>query len=86
MVERKSWSKGYGTEAISGLLERLFLNKNMHRVWLRVDQGNARAIKCYAKCGFVKEGMLREDHFAHGAWRSSCVMSIVVDEFKEGRR
>jgi RimJ/RimL family protein N-acetyltransferase len=84
MVERKSWSKGYGTEAISGLLERLFHNKNLHRVWLRVDESNHRAIKCYEKCGFRKEGVLREDHFAHGAWRSSYVMSVLADEFREG--
>lgn len=86
MIERKSWDKGYGAEAITGLLERLFRNKNTHRVWLRVDEGNARAIACYLKCGFRKEGVLREDHFAQGGWRSSFVMSILSSEFKEASR
>jgi len=86
IVERKSWNKGYGAEAITGLLDRLFNNKNIHRVWLRVDQSNERAIACYTKCGFAKEGVLREDHYAHGGWRSSYVMSILADGFKGGRR
>lgn len=86
MIERKSWGKGYGSEAIIGLLERLFINKNTHRVWLRVDEGNARAIRCYEKCGFRKEGALREDHFAKGSWRNSIVMSILADEFKRASR
>ena len=86
IIEQKSWDKGYGTEAVNGVLERLFDRMNLHRVWLRVDEGNARAIRCYEKCGFGKEGTLREDHFAHSAWRNSYVMSILVDEFREGRR
>ena len=86
MIEQKSWNKGYGAEAIAGLLERLFHNKNLHRIWLRADEGNARAIRCYEKCGFKREGVLREDHFAQGGWRSSFIMSMLADEFREGHR
>ncbi len=80
ILERKSWDKGYGTEAVSGVLIHLFGKMNMHRVWLRVDQRNARAIRCYEKCGFRMDGTLREDHFANGSWRSSYVMSILSSD------
>lgn len=79
ILERKSWDKGYGTEAITGLLGFMFTRMNIHRVWLRVSKDNKRAIGCYEKCGFEVEGTLREDHFAHGAWRDSYLMSVLSD-------
>ncbi len=86
IIEQKNWNKGYGSEAISGLVGHLFGEMNIHRIWLRVDQNNARAIRCYEKLGFRREGTLREDHFAHGAWRSSYVMSLLADEFRRSKK
>jgi RimJ/RimL family protein N-acetyltransferase len=82
MIERKGWDKGYGTEAITGMLEYLFLRMNMHRIWLRVDENNPRAISCYKNCGFKVEGKLREDHFARGGWQSSLIMSVLAGELR----
>ena len=86
MVATESRDRGYGTEAILGMLEFLFMKLNMHRVWLRADEKNERAIRCYEKCGFKTEGKLREDHFAHGGWCCSFIMSVLVNDFKRGRR
>ncbi len=86
ILERKSWDKGLGTEAVTGVLDFLFTRKNTHRVWLRVDRRNARAIRCYEKCGFSMDGVLREDHFAAGAWQDSFIMSILAGEFKRRSR
>ena len=85
MIEKRSWDKGFGSEAITGMLEFLFDRMNIHRIWLRVDENNARAIRCYEKCRFKAEGKLREDHFANGDWRCSLIMAILADEFR-GRR
>lgn len=86
MIEKKSWDRGYGTEAITGMLDFLFDRLNLHRIWLRVDENNARAIRCYEKCGFMAEGKLREDHFANGEWRCSLIMAIIADDFRGRRR
>jgi len=86
MLERGSWGRGYGTEAVSGALGFLFDGLNMHRVWLRVLDTNERAIRCYEKCGFRKDGTLREDVFTGGTWHSSHIMSILADEFRRMRR
>ena len=82
ILERKSWDKGYGTEVLKGTLEFLFDKMNFHRIWLRVSEGNHRAIRCYEKCGFSREGMLREDHFAHGGWKNSFIMSVLSEEYR----
>lgn len=86
MLERASWDKGYGSEAVSGALDFLFNKMNMHRVWLRVVETNARAIRCYEKCGFRREGTLREDVHTRGRWRSSHIMSVLADEFRGRKR
>jgi RimJ/RimL family protein N-acetyltransferase len=86
ILERKSWDKGLGTEAVTGALDFLFNRKNTHRVWLRVDRRNARAIRCYEKCRFSMDGVLRDDHFATGAWQDSLIMSILADEFRRRSR
>lgn len=86
MIERRNWDKGFGTEAITGLLKFLFIQMNMHRIWLRVAEDNARALSCYKRCGFKVEGKLREDHFTRGDWRSSLIMSILADEVRRNPR
>jgi len=85
ILQKKSWGKGYGTEAVTGALCLLFDRMNMHRVWLRVAEYNKRAIACCKKCGFKVEGTLRDDHFAGATWRSSQVMSVLENEFRRKR-
>ena len=47
------WSKGYGTEAMTMLLDHLFQNMNMKRVYLHTLDWNTRAQKSFKKCGFL---------------------------------
>ena len=54
----------------------------MHRVQLRVDADNARAIHCYEKSGFKKEGTLRETVFREGKYVDQFIMSILQREFE----
>lgn len=85
ILEKKNRDKGYGTEAMTGVLSFLFDRMNMHRIWLRVAEQNERAIACYRKCGFKVEGKLREDHYAGDAWHSSLLMSVLDREFRRKR-
>lgn len=57
--EKDVWNQGYGTDAVLALLNHAFLAMNLQRVYLRVYTLNIRAIRCYEKCGFRKEGRLR---------------------------
>ena len=54
------WNKGYGTEALSLLLDYGFKALNLHNVMLRVYSFNERAIKSYEKLGFKIIGKRRE--------------------------
>jgi RimJ/RimL family protein N-acetyltransferase len=52
-------NQGYGTDAVTTLLEQAFLTMNLNRVYLRVQACNENALHCYEKAGFKKEGRLR---------------------------
>jgi diamine N-acetyltransferase len=80
--EKAYWNQGYGTDAIRTLLGLAFRELNLHRVLLRVDADNARAIRCYEKAGFQREGTSREAVFSEGSYRDQYVMSILESEFE----
>lgn len=84
-LEEESWDKGFGTEAVAATARFMFERMNLKRVWLRVDENNARAIRCYEKCGFMLEGVLREDHIRDGGWKNSLVMSLLPGDLREGK-
>lgn len=55
----KQWNQGFGSDAVMALLGHAFTRMNLNRIYLRVISSNQRAIRCYEKCGFRKEGQLR---------------------------
>lgn len=58
---RDYWDKGCGTEAVSILVHYCTHMMNIETVWLKVLPWNTRAIKCYAKCGFMHTGRIIVD-------------------------
>lgn len=46
------WDKGYGAEAVTLLLEYIFHVTYLRRIHLKTLELNARAQKCFMKCGF----------------------------------
>lgn len=58
----------------------------LHRVDLRVLAYNHRAIACYEKCGFVREGVEREGALVAGEWHGDVMMSILEAEYRAASR
>ncbi|MGG3889972.1 GNAT family N-acetyltransferase [Metabacillus fastidiosus] len=77
------WGKGLGTEITQLILHYAFKELNLHRVDLRVLEYNKRAIKCYEKCGFIKEGVEREGTLIEGKYETDVFMSILDREYYE---
>ena len=80
--EKEHWGQGYGTDAIRTLLGVAFEEMNLHRVFLRVDADNERAIRCYEKCGFQREGAMREVVFREGEYHDQLIMSVLRPEYR----
>ncbi|MDR3310333.1 MAG: GNAT family N-acetyltransferase [Oscillospiraceae bacterium] len=74
--------KGYGAEAIRLLLGYGFNTLNLHSITLRVHGDNARAQRCYEKCGFREFGTRRESAFKHGRYFDVIYMDILRGDFE----
>jgi len=81
--EKRYWGKGYGGDAVCLLLRYGFMNLNLHRIYLRVNENNLRGINCYKKSGFIMEGRARKAQFLNGRYVDLCLMSILNDEWQD---
>lgn len=79
--DKNYWGKGYGTEAMELLVAFIFNEMNLNRIELNVYSFNERAIKSYEKCGFKREGVLREALYKQGKYHDEVVMSILKSEY-----
>lgn len=50
--DRRYWGQGYGTDAVGTLLDHIFRETNLRRIYLRTLESNKRAQQCFRKCGF----------------------------------
>lgn len=81
--EHDNRSKGYGTEAISLLLDFAFNYLNLNSVNLTVLEVNERAKRCYEKVGFKEFGRQRKCKFVNGKYYDIVHMDILKEEFKQ---
>lgn len=80
--EKDAWDHGYGTDSMMVVLRYLFEELNLNRIGLYVDVHNDRALRCYEKCGFSKEGIVRQYRFKDGRYIDSVQMSILHQDWK----
>jgi diamine N-acetyltransferase len=81
--EKEHWGQGYGTEATRLMLRFAFHELNLHRVELDVFDFNQRAMRCYEKAGFRREGTKRAALFRDGRYHDVHLMSILQEEFAD---
>jgi RimJ/RimL family protein N-acetyltransferase len=76
------WRQGHGTEATRLIVGYAFDTLNINRVWLHVSEDNDRAIRCYERVGFRREGLLRQDHYRASRYWNTIVMGVLRDEWQ----
>jgi RimJ/RimL family protein N-acetyltransferase len=59
--DRNYWDRGYGTDAVSTMVNHIFLNTNLKRIYLKTLEWNRRAQKCFQNCGFTPCGKLNRN-------------------------
>lgn len=79
--EKNFWNQGFGTDAVQTLLRQAFSEMRLNRIYLRVFADNVRAIRCYTKSGFRKEGRL-ERLDQSGTPREIFLMRILRTEYE----
>lgn len=75
---QEQWGKKIGTEVTQMMLQHAFSEFGLRRVWLTVLAFNGRAIKCFEKCGFQTEGVLRNAIWSGGQFNDVILMSSIA--------
>jgi RimJ/RimL family protein N-acetyltransferase len=82
--DKDCWGKGYGTDAVNILNKFIFEQMNINKIKLNVFSFNERAKKCYEKCGFKVEGVLKQELFRNGKYHDEYIMSIFFEDWSKG--
>lgn len=79
--------KGYISEAVSSVLELLFINLGAHRVKSDCNENNSRSWRLLERCGFTREGHLRQNRKnADGTFHGDFLYAILRTEFENQSR
>jgi RimJ/RimL family protein N-acetyltransferase len=78
--EKEFWGRGYGGDAITLLLGFAFRDLGLRRVTLIADADNARGIRCYERCGFRHEGLLRAHRLRYGEPLDMVAMAVLRED------
>jgi RimJ/RimL family protein N-acetyltransferase len=76
--------RGYGTDALKVLIKFIFMQMDINKIRLTVYSYNQQAIRCYEKCGFKVEGVLRQEIFKDGKRYDKIAMGIIKEEYLSG--
>jgi ribosomal-protein-alanine N-acetyltransferase len=81
-LRRDEWGRGLATEAAGLLLELAFTRLGLHRVSAFHDPRNVASGRVLEKIGMQREGLMRQNVLAHGAWRDSVAYAILEPEWR----
>ena len=75
--EKDYRGKGYGADAIEILCRFGFDEMNLHKIKAVVFSFNEAALRCYEKCGFEREGLLKQEMYREGAYHDVVVLGRI---------
>ena len=72
--------KGYGTEALSAITSFCFRNTELQRLWTEVDVRNIASQRILEKCGYAREGLIRQGKMVN-TWCDYYIYGILSTDF-----
>ena len=77
----KYQGKGFGQEALKNMIEYLFSQLNLNRIWLLAAEYNKKAIHIYEKLGFKEEGKQRQAIYRDGKYNDYLMFGLLKEEY-----
>jgi RimJ/RimL family protein N-acetyltransferase len=69
--------KGYATEAVRGLLDHLFTERNLHRVSAEADARNLPSARLLERVGFRQEGFRPANTWFKNEWTDDLLFGLL---------
>lgn len=85
-LHRAFWKRGYGTEALSGLLRLGFGELGLHRISAVVVAANTASVRTLERVGMCREGQLREKYWLEGKWWDAYLYALLEHEWRAKHR
>jgi aminoglycoside 6'-N-acetyltransferase len=73
--------KGYATEAVRGMLEHLFTERNLHRVSAECDARNTASARLLERVGFRQEGLRLSNTWFKGEWTDDLLFGLLRRDY-----
>jgi RimJ/RimL family protein N-acetyltransferase len=77
---QEHWGEGLGADVFTALVDACFEQWNLHRVTVRVEAFNERAIRLYEGVGFQLDARLREASYFDGGYHDVLVYSLLASD------
>jgi len=78
-ISKEYQGKGYGTEALKAMTDFCFKNTELKRLWTEVDIRNVGSYKMLEKCGYQREGLIRQGKMVN-MWCDYYIYGILKEE------
>lgn len=89
IIDPEHQGNGYSSSATYLAMNYAFSVLNLHKLYLIVDEDNAKAIHLYKKAGFTIESELQDEFFVDGYYRNAirmCIFRMSFYHLKKAKR
>ena len=80
-IASASQGKGCGTEALSAMTRFCFTHTELQRLWAKVDARNIPSQRMLDKCGYQREGLIRQGKMVN-SWCDYYIYAILAEDLR----
>ena len=73
--------RGYGTESLSAMTRFCFEHTELKRLWAEVDVRNTASCRMFEKCGYIREGLIRQGRMVN-TWCDYYIYGILHSDLE----
>lgn len=78
-ISKACQGRGYGTEALSAMTGFCFEKTELKRLWTQADIRNAASCRMLEKCGYTREGLIRQGKMVN-TWCDYYIYGILASD------
>ena len=76
-IGKDYWHSGYMPKAVALIIEKVFENEGIHRIFAEIFTENTASARVLEKCGFTLEGILRKGIIKNGVEHDAKLYAFV---------